>query len=482
MVSDLSRLGNFIDGAFYFPEGPTIDVWEPAVGEVYAEIPDSDAAVVDAAITAAQAAFPAWAALEAEQRAAYLFQLADAIESRLFELAEAESKDTGKPLWLAQSVDIPRAVRNFRFFASALPHFASESHSSQGFLNYTLRQPLGVVACISPWNLPLYLLTWKIAPALAAGNTVVAKPSEITPLTATLLGEIAIQAGLPAGVLNLVLGSGAKTGSALTADPRIKAVSFTGSTRTGAEIARVVAPKFKKLSLEMGGKNAAIVFADCDYEKTLETLLRAAFSNQGQICLCMSRVFVEASLFERFKSDFVRRAQAIQVGDPLLPESRLGALVSLPHLEKVRSYVDLAIEEGGSVLCGGKPMQMQGRIEKGWYFAPTVLAGLSASCRTNQEEIFGPVVTLMPFETESEAVELANGTEYGLAATLWTSDYARVMRLSPGLQAGVVWVNCWMERDLRTPFGGVKMSGLGREGGWDSLRFFTEPKNVCLAQ
>jgi aminomuconate-semialdehyde/2-hydroxymuconate-6-semialdehyde dehydrogenase len=372
---------------------------------------------------------------------------------RLQELAQAESKDTGKPLWLAQSVDIPRAVRNFRFFASALPHFASESHSSQAFLNYTLRQPLGVVACISPWNLPLYLLTWKIAPALAAGNTVVAKPSEITPLTAYLLGEIAIEAGLPTGVLNVIMGSGAKTGAALTADPRIKAVSFTGSTRTGAEIARVVAPKFKKLSLEMGGKNAAIVFADCDYEKTLETLLRAAFSNQGQICLCMSRVYIEASLYDRFKSDFVARAQAIQVGDPLLPDSRLGALVSWPHLEKVRSYVDLAIQEGGSVLCGGGPLQMQGRIEKGWYFAPTVLAGLTAHCRTNQEEIFGPVVSLMPFETEAEAVDLANGTEYGLAATLWTTNHNRVMRLSPVLQAGVVWVNCWMERDLRTLLG-----------------------------
>lgn len=478
----MRELGNFIGGTFVFPPGPRIDVWEPATGEVYAQIPDSDASAVQSAIEAAESAFPAWAALDPEERAAYLDRLAERIAARLPELAAAESKDTGKPLWLASSVDIPRAVRNFRFFASALPHFASECHPSPGFLNYTLRQPLGVVACISPWNLPLYLLTWKIAPALAAGNTVVAKPSEITPLTAYLLGEIAIEAGLPPGVLNLLMGSGAQTGSALTADSRLKAVSFTGSTRTGAEIARVVAPKFKKLSLEMGGKNAALVFADCDYEKTLETLLRAAFSNQGQICLCMSRVLVEAPLFERFKADFVKRAQAIQVGDPLLPESRLGALVSLPHLEKVRSYVDLAQQEGGNVLCGGETLQVPGRCEKGWFFAPTVLEGLGGHCRTNQEEIFGPVVALMPFESEAEALALANGTDYGLAATLWTSNQNRVMRLSPALQAGVVWVNCWMERDLRTPFGGVKMSGLGREGGWDSLRFFTEPKNVCLAQ
>ncbi|MGE3724819.1 MAG: aldehyde dehydrogenase [Candidatus Sericytochromatia bacterium] len=478
----MRTLGNFIGGEFVFPAGPRIDVWEPAVGEVYAQIPDSDPSTVQAAISAAEGAFPAWAALSAEQRAGYLYQLADGIEARLPELAEAESKDTGKPLWLAQSVDIPRAVRNFRFFASALPHFASESHVNPGFLNYTLRQPLGVVACISPWNLPLYLLSWKIAPALAAGNTVVAKPSEITPLTACLLGEIAIEAGLPAGVLNMVMGSGAITGAALTSNPGIHAVSFTGSTRTGAEIARVVAPKFKKLSLEMGGKNAALVFADCDYEQTLETLLRAAFSNQGQICLCMSRVLIEAQLYDRFKADFVARAKAIQVGDPLLPDSRLGALVSLPHLEKVKHYLDLAQTEGGTVLCGGEILTMPGRCQKGWFFAPTVLAGLPGNCRTNQEEIFGPVVSLMPFESESEALALANGTEYGLAATLWTSDHQRVMRLSPALQAGVVWVNCWMERDLRTPFGGVKMSGLGREGGWDSLRFFTEPKNICFKQ
>lgn len=476
------ELANYIGGDLCLPAGPRLEVWDPAVGEIFAQIPDSDANVVHTAVQAAQSAFPTWSSLSAEARSDYLLRLADGIEARLTDLAEAESRDTGKPLWLAQSVDIPRAVRNFRFFASAISHFASESHLSPGFLNYTLRQPLGVVACISPWNLPLYLLTWKIAPALAAGNTVVAKPSEVTPYTAFLLSEIAIEAGLPAGVLNLVMGSGAVTGAALTGHPLIKAVSFTGSTRTGAEIARQVAPQFKKLSLEMGGKNAALVFADCDYEKTLETLIRASFSNQGQICLCMSRILIEAPLYERFKADFVARVQSLRVGDPRLPDSRLGALVSQAHLEKVSTYVELAKSEGGQILCGGEKLHLEGRCAGGWFYRPTVLAGLPAQCRTNQEEIFGPVLSLMPFESENEALCLANGTEYGLAATLWTQDHGRVMRLSQLLQAGLVWVNCWMERDLRTPFGGMKQSGVGREGGWESLRFFTEPKNVCLAQ
>jgi aminomuconate-semialdehyde/2-hydroxymuconate-6-semialdehyde dehydrogenase len=477
------ELLNFIGGEFKPPlANRWLEVHDPAQGSVFARLADSDSETINAAITAAESAFPAWAALDPESRANILNRIADLIEERLLKFAEAESKDTGKPLLLAQSVDIPRAARNFRFFASGLQHFASEAHASPGFLNYTLRQPLGVVACISPWNLPLYLLTWKIAPALAAGNTVIAKPSEITSYTAFLLAKICQEAGLPAGVLNIVMGSGYSAGAALVADPRIKAISFTGSTRTGAEIARVAAPQFKKLSLEMGGKNAALIFADCEYEKCLETILRAAFSNQGQICLCMSRILIEKSLYQRFKHDFVALTQALVVGDPLLPESRLGALVSQEHLEKVKSYVDLAQQEGGQILCGGQTLNPPGRCSQGWFFSPTVIEGLSGSCRTNQEEIFGPVVSLIPFSDESEALALANGSEYGLAASVWTSNTYRVQRLSESLQTGLVWINCWMERDLRTPFGGTKNSGLGREGGWEALRFFTEPKNVCLAQ
>lgn len=478
----MKRLANFINGVYCEPaNGQYLPVYDPARGKAYAEAPDSDATDVEQAYQAAATAYPAWSATSINERFTILNRIADLITERIADLAAAESMDNGKPLWLARQVDIPRAATNFRFFAQAITQFSSATHDmgATGF-NYTLRQPLGVVACISPWNLPLYLFSWKIAPALAAGNTVVAKPSEVTPMTAYLLGEICQEAGLPAGVLNILHGYGHRLGAALTGHHGIKAISFTGSTRTGATIAREAAPRFKKLSLEMGGKNPNIIFADCDYEKALSTTVRSSFANQGQICLCGSRIFVERPLYERFKADFVARAKALKVGPPDREDSKVGAVVSQPHFEKIISYIDLAQQEGGTVLCGGKAVKLEGEYSEGWYVAPTIIEGLTHDCRTNQEEIFGPVVTIMPFDQEAEVLEYANSTEYGLSATVWTQQLDRAHRLARNLQAGIVWINTWLRRDLRTPFGGVKNSGVGREGGWEALRFFTEPKNICV--
>ncbi|MBE0644473.1 MAG: aldehyde dehydrogenase [Bacteroidetes bacterium] len=473
---------NYIDGVLSEAlTGTWLAVHEPATGNVYAQAPASAGADVDAAVDAAKRAFPAWCATEAEERSRLLRRVADMIEERLEEFAQAESRDNGKPVWLARMVDIPRAAKNFRFFATAILHTSSEAHQTDDIaLNYTLQQPIGVAGCISPWNLPLYLFTWKIAPALAAGNCVVAKPSEITPYSAFLLSQVCIEAGLPQGVLNIVHGLGTDVGTAITAHPDIPAISFTGGTATGASIARTAAPMFKKLSLELGGKNPTLIFADCDFEETLVTVLRSAFSNQGEICLCGSRIFVERSLYDRFRDAFVERVRALVVGDPLDDATGQGALVSATHMEKVLSYIALAREEGGTVLCGGERIQLTGRCEDGWFVSPAVIEGLPFTCRTNQEEIFGPVVTLTPFDTEDELLAMANSTSYGLAASVWTSDLRRAHRVAAALHMGIVWVNCWMLRDLRTPFGGVKQSGVGREGGWEALRFFTEAKNVCI--
>ena len=461
--------------------GATLENWEPATGAVSGSLPDSDAADVALAVEAAQRAFPGWANTPAPERARALHRLADALRARTAELVHAESVDTGKPLALAASMDIPRAVANFDFFADATSQFSSEAHAMEGrALNYTLRNPLGVVGCISPWNLPLYLLSWKVAPALAAGNCVVAKPSEVTPVTADWLGRLSAEAGLPKGVLNLVHGLGPKVGAALTSHPEVRGISFTGSTRTGAEIARTAAPAFKKLSLEMGGKNPTLVFSDCDFEAALAKTLRSAFTNQGQICLCGSRILVEKPLYARFRDALVERVRALKVGDPLEPGTDQGALVSRQHLDKVLSCLEVARLEGGRVLSGGRRAEVGGRCREGWFVEPTLLEGLGPKTRTNQEEIFGPVATLQPFESDEEAVALANATAYGLAASVWTSNLTRAHRVSARLQSGIVWVNCWMLRDLRTPFGGMKDSGVGREGGVESLRFFTEPQNICV--
>jgi aminomuconate-semialdehyde/2-hydroxymuconate-6-semialdehyde dehydrogenase len=478
----MEKLLNYINGRLVEPVGGTyFDNYHPATGTVYSQIPDSGAADVQAAVDAAKAAFPAWAATPAEKRAKVMMKIASFIERDLERFAQAESKDNGKPVNLARIVDIPRAVSNFEFFATAVMHFASESHAMENSaINYTLRQPIGVVGCISPWNLPLYLFTWKIAPAIAAGNCVVAKPSEVTPMTAHLLSSICIEAGLPPGVLNIVHGMGGSAGQAIVEHPEIKAISFTGGTKTGAGIARTAAPMFKKLSLELGGKNPNIIFADCDFENAVKTSVNSSFANQGQICLCGSRIFIERPLYEKFRDAFVQRVKELVPGNPADDKTRLGAVVSQPHMEKVLSYITLAKEEGGTILCGGERVILDGELKNGWYIAPTVIEGLAYDCRTNQEEIFGPVVTLTPFDTEEEVLLMANSTAYGLAATVWTQHLTRAHRMASLLHSGIVWINCWLLRDLRTPFGGVKQSGVGREGGFEALRFFTEAKNVCI--
>jgi len=480
--TQIMNIRNYIDGAFSDPVGGQfLDNIDPSTGNAYGLIPRSQAADVDLAVAAAQAAFPAWSSLSAAERSSWLMKVSNAIDAKLDTLALAESKDNGKPLKLATAVDIPRARDNFKFYATAILHDAYETHDMgvNGF-NYTLRQPIGVAGCISPWNLPLYLFSWKIAPALAAGNTVVAKPSEVTPATAYLLSEILDEIGFPKGVLNIVHGLGAEVGAAIVAHNDTNIISFTGGTQTGKAISSVAAPMFKKISLELGGKNANVIFDDCDFEDAVNTSVRSSFANQGQICLCGSRIYVQRGIYEKFKTAFLERVNRLTVADPLTNEARMGAVVSKEHMEKVLSYIELAKEEGGTLLTGGHRVQLEGRCEKGYFIAPTVFENLPAGCRTNQEEIFGPVVTLTPFDTEEEALAMANGTAYGLAATIWTSDLKTAHRMAAGLHAGIIWVNCWLLRDLRTPFGGVKQSGVGREGGFEALRFFTEPKNICI--
>ncbi len=474
-------LKNYINGQLVEPSTQTyIDGYNPATGKVYSQIPNSNANDVELAVTAAHQAFEGWSSTPKEQRSKILLKLAALIELNLPRLALAESTDNGKPLKLASTVDIPRAAANFNFYATGILHYAAHSHSmEEGYINYTLRQPIGVVGCISPWNLPLYLFTWKIAPALASGNCVVAKPSEITPMTAYLLSELAIEAGLPPGVLNIVHGLGHTVGDAIVGHEAVHAISFTGGTATGKHIAAKAAPMFKKLSLELGGKNPNIIFDDCDMAQAVKTSVHSSFANQGQICLCGSRIYVQKNSYQKFKELFVAEVNKLKVGIPT-EAVNLGAVVSEGHLHKILSYIELAKTEGGTVLTGGNRVLLAGEYANGYYLEPTVIEGLTHTCRVNQEEIFGPVVTLEPFDDEADALHKANSTKYGLAATVWTQNITTAHRIASNLHAGIVWINCWMVRDLRTPFGGVKQSGVGREGGFEAFDFFTEPKNVCV--
>ncbi len=478
----MKKLSNYINGTLQPPvSGKYLDNYNPASGELHCLVPSSDKVDVQSAVSAARAAFPKWAALSINERSDYLVKIAEAIEQRKEELAIAETADTGKPLALSRAMDIPRAAANFKFFGHAITQFASESHLEEGVaLNYTRRGPLGVVGCISPWNLPLYLFTWKIAPALAAGNTVVAKPSELTPLTAWLLSDICISIGLPPGVLNIVHGLGESVGQPLVEHDQVKAISFTGGTATGKKIAMIAAPVFKKTSLELGGKNPTIVFADADFEAAVDGAVRSSFTNQGEICLCGSRLYVQSSIYDRFLAAFVDRVAGLKVGDPMDKGTNIGAVISSQHRDKVIGYVQLARKEGGRVLCGGRVARLNGRCEEGYFIQPTVIEGLPNSCRTNQEEIFGPVVTIQPFSDVEQVIELANDSSYGLAANVWTSNLTTGHQVAHRLHFGIIWVNTWLLRDLRTPFGGMKNSGLGREGGFEALRFFTEPQNICI--
>ncbi|WP_436517918.1 aldehyde dehydrogenase [Ekhidna sp. To15] len=473
----MQKIQNFINGKYIDPiKGQYIDNVEPGTGKVFAQIPNSSLEDLVLAVDAAKEAFPIWSTMSVDKRSRILHKLADLIESNLDDLALMESRDNGKPLWLAKAVDIPRASTNFRFYASAIVNFSTEAQVSEGFMvNYTRRAPIGIVGCISPWNLPLYLFSWKIAPALAMGNCVVAKPSELTPMTAFLLGKLANEAGMPPGVLNILHGEGKGIGQAIVEHEATKAISFTGGTATGKVVGATASQKFKKVSLELGGKNPNIIFADCDLEEAVKTSVKSSFTNQGEICLCGSRILIEESIYEEFKQKFLDECQKLVVGDPMDARSNLGALVSEAHLNKVDSYVKLAQEEGGKILHGGKQLEREG-----FYYEPTVIEGLDKNCRTNLEEIFGPVVTLNPFKTEEEAIDIANSTRYGLSCTLWTSDLKRAHRVSHAVQSGIIWVNCWLLRDLRTPFGGMKDSGIGREGGSEALRFFSEPQNICI--
>ena len=475
-------LKNFIDGVLVDSDsGLFLDNVAPATGEVFSKIPKSNEVDVESAYLAAENAFPAWSSLSSEDRFEWLLKLSRAIEDDLDNLAKDESIDNGKPIKLAMHVDIPRAASNFKFYATAALQFSSESHAmANNAINYTLRKPLGVVGCISPWNLPLYLFTWKIAPALAVGNTVVAKPSEVTPVTAFRLSEICARIGFPKGVLNIVHGTGPEVGEAIVKHKKIKAISFTGGTQTGARIAKIAAPMFKKLSLELGGKNPNIIFDDCDYEQTLKTTIHSSFSNQGQICLCGSRIFVHEKIHDKFVTDFVEKTKRLQIGNPLDETTRMGAVVSESHMNKILDMIEIAKAEGGKVLCGGNRVHLEAPNENGFFVAPTIIVNAPNNCTINQQEVFGPVVTIQSFSDEVDVIEKANGVDYGLSATIWTTDINKGHRVADKVEAGIVWVNTWLLRDLRTPFGGVKASGVGREGGFEALHFFTEPKNVCI--
>ena len=478
----MEKIKNYINGKLIAPNsGDYLENFNPSTGKVYCLLPNSNKKDFTLALSSAKKAFLFWSQKSKKYRYNILMNLANEIDKKGEELARAESVDNGKPLWLTKQMDIPRCAENIRFFATASLHYDSKVHTMDGkAINYTLREPIGVVGCISPWNLPLYLLTWKIAPALAAGNVVIAKPSEITPYTAYLLSKICIKAGVPPGVINILHGNGFGIGEEIVKHKDVPVISFTGGTETGKKINEICAKSFKKVSLEMGGKNPTIVFSDCDLEKTVDTAVRSSFLNQGQICLCGSRIFVEKSLYPKFKSAFVKEVKKLVVGNPSNKKSFLGAMVSKQHMEKVLSFIDLAKKEGGKVLCGGRQVFLSGKLKGGYYISPTIISGLDYLCKINQEEVFGPVVSIMPFENEKDVIKMANSTKYGLSASLFTENLSKAHRVSAQINSGVIWVNTWLLRDLRIPFGGMKDSGVGREGGFGSLNFFTEPKNVCV--
>ena len=478
----MEKIQNYINGNLVPPEsGEYIDNITPVTGEVYSLIPNSNLNDVDIAVDSAKKAFSIWSKLSKNKRYEHIMNLARTIEKYTDQLVAAESKDNGKPEWLAKSVDIPRVSENFSFFATASLHFDSEIHEMDGkAINYTLRQPIGVAGCISPWNLPIYLLTWKIAPAIAAGNTVIAKPSELTPMTAYIFSQICKKANFPKGVINIIHGYGNKVGEAITKHIDIPIISFTGGTATGESIAANAAPMFKKLSLELGGKNPNIIFEDADFNLAIDMAIKAAFSNQGQICLCGSRLFVQKKIYKKFRNVLVEKTKALKVGDPKSNDSNLGAVVSKEHMQKILDCIEKAKEEGGKILIGGKRIVLKGKLKNGYYIQPTIIDGLNAQCETNHKEIFGPVVSIIPFETEEEVIKMANATKYGLSASIFTNNISLGHRVAASIDSGIVWINTWMLRDLRIPFGGMKKSGIGREGGFKSLQFFTEPKNVCI--
>lgn len=478
----MKKLLNFIGGEFLEPKtGEFLKSYNPATGEAYLMVSDSDQRDIDLAVQAARGAFPAWSQTSAEERARYLYRIADLVDARKSELAEAESIDQGKPVWLAKRMDMGRVAANFRFFAGAILHAQDRvMQTANNTISYVSRRPVGVAGLISPWNLPLYLLSWKIAPAIAFGNTAVCKPSEFTSATASILAEILIEAGLPKGVVNIVFGTGPRAGAALVEHPDVPLISFTGGTQTGRTIAMAAAGQFKKVSLELGGKNPNIIFEDANLDAAVAGSIRSSFLNQGEICLCGSRVYIQKKIYDVFLERFLEKTREIKVGDPKNPSTFMGPLVSREHLEKVESFMRIARDEGVKVLTGGARPKLAEPFANGYFFEPTVLEGASHDSKLQQEEIFGPVVTVTPFESEDEVIQLANGTKYGLSASIWTENLNRAYRVSDRLEAGTIWVNSWLIRDLRAPFGGMKASGVGREGQEDSREFFTEAKTICI--
>jgi len=477
---------NYIDGHFVSGKQNFADI-NPADGSVIAQVSEASESQVDEAVNAARLALHGeWRGIGVRERAARLHRIADAIEKRFDCFVQAEVADTGKPISLASKLDVPRAAANFRVFAdllktSGMEAFQTETPDRSNALNYAVRKPLGVIGIITPWNLPLLLLTWKVAPALACGNTVVVKPSEETPATATLLAEAMQEAGIPPGVYNVVHGFGSgSAGEFLTQHPGVDAITFTGESKTGSAIMKSVASTVKPVSFELGGKNAAIVFADCEFEATVDGLADAVFLNSGQVCLCAERVYVERKIFSPFVEALKQKAESLRSGWPSDEKTNFGPLISAEHCKKVLSYYELAREEGASVVTGGGVPEFGDNRDHGFYVQPTIYTGLSESARCVKEEIFGPVCHITAFDSEDEAIAMANDTKYGLAASIWTSNLKRGHRVAQQMSVGITWVNCWFLRDLRTPFGGAGLSGIGREGGMHSLNFYSELNNICI--